>query len=163
LSRHRKRSPTAKPPVCKISDFGKYKYELAKKQKDAKKKQHIVHLKEIKMHPKTEEHDYAYRIKHAREFLAEGDRVRVTVVFKGREMAYLDFGRKILEKAEADLQDIANVEVHQKLEGRNMMSVFYGKSEVIKKHRAEKEREQKLREQETALAAQDAPVAVSQE
>ena len=102
-------SPTAKPPVCKISDFGKYKYELAKKQKDAKKKQHIVHLKEIKMHPKTEEHDYAYRIKHAREFLAEGDRVRVTVVFKGREMAYLDFGRKILEKAEADLQDIANV------------------------------------------------------
>ena len=156
-------SPTAKPPVCKISDFGKYKYELAKKQKDAKKKQHIVHLKEIKMHPKTEEHDYAYRIKHAREFLAEGDRVRVTVVFKGREMAYLDFGRKILEKAEADLQDIANVEVPQKLEGRNMMSVFYGKSEVIKKHRAEKEREQKLREQETALAAQDAPVAVSQE
>jgi translation initiation factor IF-3 len=141
-------SPNANPPVCKIGDFGKHKYELSKKQKDAKKKQHVVHLKEIKMHPKTEEHDYSYRIKHAREFLENGDRVKVTIAFKGREMAYLDFGRKILEKTEADLKNMADCEIRAKLEGRNMYSIFTVKRDVYKKAKAEKEKLKKIREKE---------------
>jgi translation initiation factor IF-3 len=137
-------SPSANPPVCRIGDFGKYKYELTKKQKDAKKKQHIVHLKELKMHPKTEAHDYAYRIKHAREFLEEGDRVRITVVFKGREMAYLDFGRRILDRAAQDLADMADCEVNAHMEGRNMYSIFTIKKNILKKLRAEKDKQQRV-------------------
>jgi translation initiation factor IF-3 len=140
-------SPSASPPVCKIGDFGKYKYELAKKQKDAKKRQHIVHLKEIKMHPKTEQHDYSYRIKHAREFLENGDRVKVTIAFKGREMAYLDFGRKILARAAQDLEEHADCEIQTRLEGRNMYSIFTVKKSVFRKAQAEKERLRKLKEE----------------
>ncbi len=151
-------SPTANPPVCRIGDFGKYKYELTKKQKDAKKKQHIVHLKELKMHPKTEANDYAYRIKHAREFLEDGDRVRITVVFKGREMAYLDFGRRILIKAAADLADMADCEVNALMEGRNMYSIFTIKKNVLKKVRSERDRAEKLEGQERKGIAGDAEV-----
>lgn len=151
-------SPSANPPVCRIGDFGKYKYELTKKQKDAKKKQHVVHLKELKMHPKTEENDYRYRIKHAREFLEDGDRVRITVVFKGREMAYLDFGRRILDKAAADLTDIADCEVNAVMEGRNMFSIFTIKKNVLKKVRSERERLERLKENEERKARGEAPV-----
>jgi len=151
-------SPTANPPVCKIGDFGKYKYEIAKKQKDAKKKQHVVHLKEIKMHPKTETNDYSYRIKHAREFLEDGDRVKITVAFKGREMAYLEFGRRLLDRAEQDITDIADCEVRTQLEGRNMFSTFIAKRNVVKKKKEEKERLQKQREPgETAAPAEPIP------
>ncbi len=143
-------SPTANPPVCKIGDFGKYKYELSKKQKDAKKKQHIVHLKELKMHPKTEEHDYAYRIKHAREFLLDGDKVKITVSFKGREMAYLELGRKILTKATEDLGEFADCEVSARLEGRNMFSIYTVKKEVFRKAKIERERQKKLEEPKTS-------------
>jgi translation initiation factor IF-3 len=140
-------SPTANPPVCRIGDFGKYKYELAKKQKDAKKKQHIVHLKELKMHPKTEEYDYGYRIKHAKEFLLDGDKVKITVAFKGREMAYLEFGRNMLNKANADLADIADCELNARMEGKNMFSVFSVKKDVFRKAKAEKEKLKKLEEE----------------
>ncbi|MBL8026463.1 MAG: translation initiation factor IF-3 [Fibrobacteres bacterium] len=143
-------SPTAQPPVCKIGDFGKYKYELTKKQKDARKKQHIVHLKELKMHPKTEQNDYSYRIKHAREFLADGDRVRITIVFKGREMAYLEFGKRLLDRAAQDLADIADVEVDSSMEGRNMFSIFTIKKTVYQKIKSDKERLE--REQKKAEA-----------
>ncbi len=141
-------SPTAQPPVCKIGDFGKYKYELTKKQKDAKKKQHIVHLKELKMHPKTEQNDYNYRIKHAKEFLADGDRVRITIVFKGREMAYLEFGRRLLDKAAQDLADIADIEVNASMEGRNMFSIFTIKKTVLQRIKADRERENRKLEEE---------------
>jgi translation initiation factor IF-3 len=150
-------SPSANPPVCRIGDFGKYKYELTKKQKDAKKKQHIVHLKELKMHPKTEEHDYGYRLKHAQEFLEDGDRVKITVAFKGREMAYLDFGRRILDKAAADLAALADCEVNAQMEGRNMFSIFTGKKNVIKKLRADRERQQRMEEAERRKTEGGAP------
>jgi len=151
-------SPTATPPVCRIGDFGKYKYELTKKQKDAKKKQHVVHLKELKMHPKTEEHDYGYRLKHAREFLTEGDRVKITVAFKGREMAYLDFGRRILDKAANDLTDIADIEINAQMEGRNMFSIFTVKKNVLQKIRTEKERKRRLEEKARMEAERKAGV-----
>lgn len=145
-------SPTANPPVCRIGDFGKYKYELAKKQKDAKKKQHIVHLKELKMHPKTEEHDYGYRLKHAKEFLLDGDKVKFTVTFKGREMAYLEFGRKLLDQAAADLADIADCELKARMEGKNMFSVFTVKKDVYRKAKAERDRLKKIEDEKRKAA-----------
>jgi len=148
-------SKAATPPVCKIGDFGKYKYELAKKQKDAKKKQHVVHLKEIKMHPKTDSNDYAYRIKHAREFLEGGDKVKITVAFKGRELAYLDFGRVLLGRAESDLKEYALCEIQAKMEGRNMSSVFTPNKVVLQKLKTEREKrlkEQEKKKQEKKLA-----------
>ena len=91
-------APNAEPPVCRIMDYGKFKYEKAKKLKEAKKKQHISHLKEIKMHPKIEDHDYNFKLDHARKFLFRGDRVKATIVFRGREIAHLDFGKILLER-----------------------------------------------------------------
>jgi len=90
-------APNATPPVCKIMDFGKFKYQEAKKEKQARKKQHTVKLKEIKLRPNTDDHDYGYKMKHAREFLEEGDRVKITIVFRGREMAHLEFGKNLKE------------------------------------------------------------------
>jgi len=154
-------SPTANPPVCKIGNFGKYKYELAKKQKDAKKKQHIVHLKELKMHPKTEDHDYGYRLKHAREFLLDGDKVKFTVSFKGREMAYLQFGKDMLEKAKTDLAEIADCEISARMEGRNMFSVFTVKKEVFRKAKADRERQRRLDEEKKKAAEEEKQKALS--
>jgi translation initiation factor IF-3 len=150
-------SPTANPPVCRIGNIGKYKYELAKKQKDARKKQHIVHLKELKMHPKTEEHDYAYRLKQAREFLLDGDKVKFTVAFKGREMAYQQFGRDKLEKTKADLAEIADCEINARMEGRNMFSIFTVKKEMFRKAKAERERQRKLDEEKRKIAGVEEP------
>ena len=117
-------APNASPPVCKIIDIGKYKYELAKKAKEAKKKQHVIKLKEIKLRPKTDEHDYAYKMEHAIEFLKKGDRVKVTVVFRGREMAHQEFGYQILTRAKKDLSDYSNVEVDGQMDGKRLTSVF---------------------------------------
>ena len=91
-------SPQARPPVCKIMDYGKYKYELSKKAKGAKRKQRFLQLKEMRFRPKTEEHDYAFKMRHVREFLAQGSKVKVLVVFKGRERAHMEFGHKVLDK-----------------------------------------------------------------
>ncbi len=98
------------PPVCKIMDFGKYKYEIAKKAKDSKKKQHTVAVKEIRMRPKIDTNDLETKIRHARKFLDHGDRVKVSVMFRGREMAHLERGRKILEGFEESIEDIAKIE-----------------------------------------------------
>jgi translation initiation factor IF-3 len=117
-------APNADPPVCRVMDYGKFKYEKSKKAKEAKKKQHIVHLKEIKLHPKTDEHDYQFKMDHARKFIFKGDRVKATIVFRGREINHLEFGRKILERFTQDMSDIAQVEQDGKLEGRNMISIF---------------------------------------
>ena len=117
-------APKAEPPVCKIMDYGKYKYEKAKKEKEAKKKQHVMHLKEIKFHPKTDTHDYNFKLEHMRKFLLKGDRVKATVVFRGREIVYKDFGKKLLDRIDEELADIATGELRYKMEGRNMISAY---------------------------------------
>ena len=99
-------SPNAKPPVCRIINYSKYKFEQAKKAKAAKAKQHVVKLKEIKMHPKTAENDYLYRIKQMRGFLESGMKVRLIMQFRGREMAHMDYGRRLMERAKEDLGDV---------------------------------------------------------
>ena len=125
-------APSADPPVCRIMDYGKFKYEKAKKVKEAKKKQHVSHLKEIKMHPKIEEHDYNFKLNHAKDFLMRGDRVKATIVFRGREIAHLDFGKKILERFGNDLAEVSNIELSCKMEGRNMISMFVADKIKIK-------------------------------
>jgi len=117
-------SANATPPVCKILDYGKYQYQEAKKKKESKKKQHIVHLKEVKLHPRTETHDYNFKMRHAREFLIGGDRVKITMVYRGREMAHLDYGRHLIDKMVEDLVDIGDVETEIKMEGRNLSVIF---------------------------------------
>jgi translation initiation factor IF-3 len=113
-----------RPPVCRIMDYGKYLYEQSKKAKSAKKKQHVIQLKEIRFRPKTEEHDYQFKLKHIRDFLAEGCKVKTTVVFRGREMAHKDFGQRILERLIVDLGDFAELESPSKFEGRNLSAMF---------------------------------------
>ena len=117
-------SPKARPPVCKIMDYGKYMYQLNKRAKEAKKRQHVTHLKEIKMRPKIEPHDYDFKTRHAREFLDEGDKVKATVIFRGRELAHKELGRRLLDRMVVDLEDIANVEVAIRSEGRSMTMVL---------------------------------------
>ena len=150
-------APSADPPVCRIMDYGKFKYEKSKKQKEARKKQHISHLKEIKMHPKIEEHDYDFKKDHARKFLMRGDRVKATMVFRGREIAHLDFGRKILERLEAELADISTIEFTGKMEGRNMISMYVPDKLKIKEVERKFELERKRLEQEAKAAAPEAP------
>jgi len=113
-------SPDARPPVCKILDYGKYKYEHEKREKEARKKQHIVVVKEIKIRPKIGEHDLEVKLKHVREFFEEGDRVRLVITFRGREMAHQELGRTILAKALDNLADVCLVEQSPKFEGNNL-------------------------------------------
>ncbi|MDZ7317251.1 MAG: translation initiation factor IF-3 [candidate division KSB1 bacterium] len=114
-------SPTAVPPVCKIMDFGKFKYELAKKEKDSRKKQHVIVTKEIRLRPKTEEHDFLFKVKHARKFIEEGNRVKATVMFRGRENAHREFGEAVLERLKKELEDVAKVEKDTKFEGGQLI------------------------------------------
>ena len=114
-------SPTARPPVCRVMDFGKYKYEQNKKQQKARKKQHVTHLKEVKLRPKIEEHDYAFKVNHGRRFLELHDKVKFTVTFRGREMAHTDAGFRLLEKVIKDLEEVGQVENPARLEGRNLV------------------------------------------
>ncbi len=113
-------SPTAVPPVCRIMDFGKFKYQQSKKLQEAKKKQVQVQLKEVKLRPKTDEHDLQFKIKHVRRFLEEGNKAKISVVFRGREITHMELGQAALDKFVNELQDIALIEVRPKMEGRNM-------------------------------------------
>ncbi len=117
-------APQADPPVCKIMDFGKFSYEKKKKEKSSKKKQHTIVVKEIRMRPKTDTHDLEYKVKHAREFLEQKNKVKFTVQFRGRELAYKEFGERLLERVEEMLSDIAKVESEKKFEGRSMTMVM---------------------------------------
>ncbi|HZL84686.1 MAG TPA: translation initiation factor IF-3 [Candidatus Krumholzibacteria bacterium] len=114
-------APTERPPVCRIVDFGKWKYEQAKKAKVARKRQHQVVVKEIKMRPKIETHDYEFKKRHIEEFLSQGDKVKITLMFRGREMAHLDLGRSLLDQLATDLEDVGKVEAPPRQEGRNMV------------------------------------------
>jgi len=113
-------APTAAPPVCRIMDYGKYKYQMSKKSKDAKKKQTLIQVKEMKLRGKTEEHDFQFKVRNIRRFLSEGDKVKVTIIFKGREITHTQLGMGMLKRVSEELKDVAVVEAHPKLEGRNM-------------------------------------------
>ena len=117
-------SPNANPPVCKIMDMGKYKYDLQKKANQAKKKQKIVSLKEIKLRPGTEIHDYNFKIKNAKKFISKGDKVKFTVKFKGREMQHVELGKDLMKRIIDDTKDIGKVETHPKFEGRQMIMII---------------------------------------
>jgi translation initiation factor IF-3 len=117
-------SPLAKPPVCKIMDYGKFKYLEKKKQNEAKKKQVVVQLKEVKLRPRTEEHDYATKIKKVREFLEESNKARITVMFRGREMSHRELGQKVLQRVIEDLRETAVIESAPRIEGRQMFMIL---------------------------------------
>ncbi|HVP68175.1 MAG TPA: translation initiation factor IF-3 [Anaeromyxobacteraceae bacterium] len=117
-------SPLAKPPVCKIMDYGKFKYTEKKKQSEAKKKQVVVQLKEVKLRPRTEEHDYDVKIKKIREFLEEANKARVTVMFRGREITHRELGQKVLERVITDLKETAVIEAAPRMEGRQMFMIL---------------------------------------
>ena len=117
-------SPNANPPVCKIIDIGKYKYDLQKKANKAKKKQKIVSLKEIKLRPVTDIHDYNFKIKNAQRFLEKGDKVKFTVRFKGRELQHSHLGKELMDKIKEDMKDIGKVELHPKFDGKQMIMVI---------------------------------------
>lgn len=114
-------APEASPPVCRIMDYGKYKYEESKKAKRALKKQHTIQIKEIKLRPKTEEHDFQFKIRHARKFLEEKNKVKFTMVFRGRELQHKDRAQLILDRAVEEVKDLGFVESGPSLEGRNMI------------------------------------------
>tara|TARA_Y100000816_G_C26025850_1_gene536855 strand:+ start:256 stop:798 length:543 start_codon:yes stop_codon:yes gene_type:complete len=116
-------SPNANPPVCKIMDMSKYKYDMQKKANKAKKNQKIASLKELKLRPGTEIHDYNFKIKNAKKFLTKGDKVKFTVKFKGREMQHVELGKNLMDRIIADVKDIGKVEVMPKFEGKQMIMI----------------------------------------
>ena len=117
-------APNAKPPVCKIMDMGKYKYDAQKKANLAKKKQKIVSLKEIKMRPVTETHDYEFKVKNAKKFISKGDKVKFTIRFKGRELQHSHLGNELMTKIKEDMKDVGKVELHPKFDGKQMIMVI---------------------------------------
>ena len=117
-------APNAKPPVCKIMDMGKYKYDAQKKANLAKKKQKIIALKEIKMRPVTEIHDYEFKVKNAKKFIAKGDKVKFTIRFKGRELQHSHLGNELMTKIKEDMKEIGKVELHPKFDGKQMIMVI---------------------------------------
>lgn len=117
-------SPNAEPPVCKILDYGKYKYEQQKKAAEARKKQKVIEVKELKFRPNIDEHDYQVKVKAARRFLEAGDKVKITLRFRGREMAHLDLGMNVMKRVKEELLDLAKVEMEARVEGRQAIMVL---------------------------------------
>jgi translation initiation factor IF-3 len=144
-------SPMAKPPVCKIMDYGKFKYEAKKKANEAKKKQTVVKLKEVKFRPKTEEHDYNFKVKAVREFLGEGNKARITVMFRGREITHREIGQAILTRIGNELKEIAIIEQSPRLEGRLLFMILAPNPRWVQQQRALHEKA--LQAQKAAPAA----------
>ncbi|KFE70265.1 Translation initiation factor 3 [Hyalangium minutum] len=144
-------NPMAKPPVCKIMDYGKFKYEEKKKASEAKKKQVVVHLKEVKLRPKTEEHDYEFKVRNIKRFLEEGNKAKVTIVFRGREITHKELGSAILEDVNKDLKEVAVVEQQPRLEGRQMFMILAPNPKV-----AQRARDQARQQAEAAAKAEAA-------
>ena len=117
-------APTAKPPVCRLMDYGKYKYLMSKKATEAKKKQTVIHVKEIKLRSKTEEHDLQFKLKNIIKFLTAGDKVKVTMVFRGREITHTELGLERLKRIMEEVKDVGTIEQRPKLEGRSMNMVI---------------------------------------
>ncbi len=145
-------SPNAKPPVCKIMDYGKYRFEQNKKVKEAKKNQHVMDVKEIRMSPGIGENDFNTKLKNGQKFLADGDRVKVTVRFRGREMAHTNIGEKLLRDFAAKCAEVANLDKEPKLEGRSMSIFLSPKSQ----NQLKKEQKAKKQAAEKVAAEQDA-------
>ncbi len=122
-------SPTARPPVCRIMDYGKFKYEQNLRARKAKKKQHQMQLKEIKMRPKIDDHDYGFKMRHARDFLGERDKVKFTITFRGREIAHTELGHGLMQKILAELADVALVESPPRMEGKSLTAVLMPKAQ----------------------------------
>ena len=117
-------APNARPPVCRIMDYGRYKYEQAKAEREARKKQHVTQMKEIKMRPNIEEHDFEFKTRHIKRFLMDRDKVKVTIMFRGREMAHTENGKEVLDDVVEEIGDLAIVEQQARLEGRNMFLIL---------------------------------------
>lgn len=128
-------NPMAKPPVCKIMDYGKFKYEEKKRASEAKKKQVVVHLKEVKLRPKTEEHDYEFKVRNMRRFLEEGNKAKVVIQFRGREITHREQGTAILEDVSKDLKDVAVIEQAPRMEGRLMFMILAPTPKVAQRAR----------------------------
>ncbi len=135
-------SPAAKPPVCKIMDYGKYRFEQAKREKEAKKNQHVIEVKEIRMSPSIGENDFLVKLRNGQKFLAEGDRLKVTVRFRGREMAHTELGKQLLDRFAEECAEISKVDKGAKLEGRLMTEFLSPKPQTQKKqNKQEKSKE----------------------
>ncbi|HEY7470865.1 MAG TPA: translation initiation factor IF-3 [Gemmatimonadota bacterium] len=117
-------APNARPPVCRIMDYGRYKYEQAKAEREARRKQHVTQMKEIKMRPNIEEHDFEFKTRHIKRFLQDRDKVKVTIMFRGREMAHTENGKEVLDDVVEEIGDLAVVEQQVRLEGRNMFLIL---------------------------------------
>ena len=117
-------APNSSPPVCRVMDYGKFRYQQSKKLQVAKKHQSMIQLKEIRLRPKTEEHDLQVKLRHVRRFLEENNKVKVTMMFRGREISHIDIGRKIMEDVIKDLEDAGTVDQQPKMEGRNMVMIM---------------------------------------
>ncbi|MGI6132571.1 MAG: translation initiation factor IF-3 [Bacillota bacterium] len=122
-------APTARPPVCRIMDFGRFKYEQSKRDREARKKQHIVSIKEVRMTPKIEDHDFEVKVKNAEKFLREGDKVKVSVRFRGREIVHSDIAQRLLREMAATLSEVSSMEREPRVEGRNMIMILSPKQE----------------------------------
>lgn len=122
-------APQAQPPVCRIMDYGKYRYEQDQKEKEARKKQTQIQVKQIKMRPKISDNDYNTKSGHVRRFLEDGDKVRATIMFRGREMSHTEIGKGLLDRLADDMEDIATIESHPRVDGRNMVMVLAPTSE----------------------------------
>jgi translation initiation factor IF-3 len=123
-------APSAKPPVCRLMDYGKFKFEQSKREKESRKKQKIVSVKEVKMRPNIDEHDFQVKARNARKFLSSGDKVKVTIMFRGRQITHPELGERLCIKLAEELSDISSVEKHPKIEGRNMVSILVPRLEA---------------------------------
>lgn len=121
-------APQATPPVCRIMNYGKYKYQQSKKIQEAKKHQTVIQVKEVKIRPRTEEHDLQFKLRHAKRFLSEGNKVKVSMLFRGREIAHPEMGRELLDRVIAELKDLVVIEQAPRLEGRNMVMLLAPKT-----------------------------------
>ncbi|GAB6875931.1 translation initiation factor IF-3 [Thermaerobacter litoralis] len=130
-------APQARPPVCRIMDYGKFKYEQAKRDREARKRQKIVDIKEVKMRPRIDQHDFEVKLRNARRFLEDGDKVKATIMFRGREIVHADLGRQVLERLAKAVEDIATIERRPVVEGRNMTMVLAPRPQATSAARAE--------------------------
>lgn len=125
-------APGAKPPVCRLMDYGKFRYEQSKRDKEARKKQKVITVKEVKMRPRIEDHDFMVKARHARKFLEAGDKVKVTIMFRGREISHADLGRDLCSKFADELKNVALVEKDPKVEGKNMIMILTPRTDINK-------------------------------
>ena len=121
-------APNAKPPVCRVMNYGKYKYQQSKRSQEARKHQTVIQVKEVKLRPRTEEHDFQFKLRHAKRFLSEGNKVKISILFRGRELAHPEFGRDMMNRFLEEVKDIMVVEQAPRLEGRNMVMVVAPKN-----------------------------------